>query len=739
MSVELSRESLVQFTAKGSVADLLGKRVVDLAFAGTCSSKDLLGMLPQREIPRLSLLKVGGRLRGQADKFVFEEVTLNASHDRGLMIAYSGRLSIGFQESRGYITDVDAKATLTGPDLGTVAPLLEKTRIGRVGPAKGEATIKGALPAVDEEGTLGINDIKVSAGSKESLWIEGKGSLDLVTRDDTVSVKGFDARLSASAPSLSAVPALSDLDLPDLRPLSLTARMVNRDGGMDILDIESLKLDAGTQKEGFLRVEGRVSALGTGDQKVFEGSFETTSKPWIEKMFEAAAPQDFKLQGKLKVVGTSMDMRIEELTVGTTGDKRLYLKAAGTFKEVEGGHEFEGHIFSGATDHSVVQSFFGRELPPFGPPELEGRFKGNAEKGDYVGTLRFGKSELNTRISHLRTEERFRVAGEVSGSTVYLADFGLHPVEPAELPPQTKDERASQGPLFSDRPFALDGLKSIDLSLKVDIAEMTGKDVVLNNLNVDLSLENGKLHIAPATVTYEKGSASVEFTMDAAGSRPEMALKVTAEDVDIGAVLAHFQGYPFIKGQLNLVVDVKSVGSTPREIASALNGEIGAAVEEGEIKRIVEFMGADALDFVTAMAKKAEYKDLNCMALRFTFEEGMGKSEVIYIETPDMFTKGVGEIDLHSETMKIALQPKPKKGLRGTTSAVTIKGPIADPKVRKLPFREAAKLYGEIAMPVVFLPLRGLGYLLNLMKKDKPEESPCLGMQLPLSEADEAQ
>jgi len=63
------------------------------------------------------------------------------------------------------------------------------------------------------------------------------------------------------------------------------------------------------------------------------------------------------------------------------------------------------------------------------------------------------------------------------------------------------------------------------------------------------------------------------------------------------------------------------------------------------------------------------------------------------------------------------------------TSAVTIKGPIADPKVRKLPYREAAKLYGEIFMPVVFLPVRALGYLWYLIQKDKEEESPCLMME----------
>ena len=114
------------------------------------------------------------------------------------------------------------------------------------------------------------------------------------------------------------------------------------------------------------------------------------------------------------------------------------------------------------------------------------------------------------------------------------------------------------------------------------------------------------------------------------------------------------------------------------------------------------------------------------MAVRYIFEEGIGKSEIIYIDIPDMYARGGAHIDLHTETMKMVLQPKPKKGLPGMTSAVTIKGPIADPQVRKLPFREAAKLFGEIFMPVVFLPARALGYLWYLIRKDEEEESPCL-------------
>jgi uncharacterized protein involved in outer membrane biogenesis len=95
----------------------------------------------------------------------------------------------------------------------------------------------------------------------------------------------------------------------------------------------------------------------------------------------------------------------------------------------------------------------------------------------------------------------------------------------------------------------------------------------LRDLDFDMSLENGKLQIAPATVIYENGSASIDCTVDAVSSKPEMAFRITAEDIDIGALLAHFHAQPFVKGQLNLVVDLQSSGKSPREIATALEGE----------------------------------------------------------------------------------------------------------------------------------------------------------------------
>ena len=678
-------------------------------------------------LPELGAMSAKARITGTSEALSVEDLSITAGESGPVRARWQGRIGRVPLSGGELPSDVDMVGSIDADEASALASLAAIS-LPNLGP------LKITLRIVEQKGVYGFKDIQLSMGSKQGLWLKGAGSADMAVKGGAISLRGFDAEVTASAPNLAAIPGALDLDLPDLQPLALKARIVDRDGRVDILDIEEFELDAGTEKGAFLKIQGQASGLRGGEEKVVEASFKTTSKPWVMRLLKDSAPEDYEVAGKFKVSGTPRNMRVEALKVETNGPKRLFVEARGAVKEVKKTYGFEGHISAGATDTSSVQSFLGIELPNFGAPLLEGEISGNMTKGAFEGTVRLGSSQFSTTISHSRTKKRPRVVAKIVAPTVHLADLGFYPGRAEDLPSESKSEPKPDRRLFSDTPFSFHALKAMDLSASVDIDKLRGKGFVLNKLDFDMSLRDGKLQVAPAKVTYKSGFASIDFTIDAVGSKPQMALKVTAEDVDIGALLTHIYEPPSLKGRLNLVVDLQSAGNSPREIATALGGEIGLAIEKGKIKRAVEFMGADAVDFLSAIRSKAEYKDLNCMALRFIFEEGIGKSEIIYIDIPDMYTRGGAHIDLHTETMKMVLQPKPKKGFRGMTSAVTIKGPIVDPKVRKLPYREAAKLYGEIVMPVVFLPIRALGYLWYLIRKDKEEESPCLMMMRPRTE-----
>jgi hypothetical protein len=680
--------------------------------------------LRKSEIARLGPVKGEARITGTSKALSIEDIAISAGKANVLFIECQGRVGRIPLSADERVSDIAIISSIQAQRAPAFASLFGISFLD-IGP------LKGSFRFIDQEGSYGFNNIQLTIGSQKSLWLKGLGSFDLVPKDGSVSLGKLDAEVAASAPNLAAIPGAADLDLPDLRPLKLKAHIIDPDGRLDILDVKEVTFDAGTGEDAFLRIQAQAIGLRSSDQRVLEASFQTSSKPWVMKTLEGSAPANHVVEGKVKIAGTPKHVRIHELEVGTTGPKRLYLEAEGTVKEIDGIHEIEGHIASGASHISVLESFLGIDVPPFGAPLLEGQITGNTKKASFKGTVRLGSSRFRTALSHSLTKERPRVTAKIVAPTVHLTDIGVYPKQAEDLPPETESEPQPGKLLFGEESLPFHALKAIDLAISVDVDKLAGEDFVLTNLDFDTSLNNGKLQITPATVAYRSGLSSIDLTIDNIGTNPEMALKVSAEDVDLGALLAPFYESPFLIGQLNLVVDLKSVGKSLREIARALQGEFGMAIERGQIKRIVELMGADAVDLLTAVRSREEYKDLHCMALRFVFEGGMGKSEMIYLETPNMYARGGGSIDLHTETMEIGLVPEPKKGFRGTTSPVHIKGPIGNPKVQKLPFREAAKLFGEIAMPAVFLPARGLGYLWYLIRKDKAEDSPCSSISPP--------
>ena len=176
----------------------------------------------------------------------------------------------------------------------------------------------------------------------------------------------------------------------------------------------------------------------------------------------------------------------------------------------------------------------------------------------------------------------------------------------------------------------------MDLSFRLDTGEVIGRGFVLNDFDIDVVLKDGLILIAPSRMTYADGFVLLESSIDLRGLSPEVKLSLKAEDIDTAEVLAYLHLPIILGGHLNLSADLQSSGGSLHELASALKGELGLAIEHGKIKQIADLLGADAIDFVTNARKLSTYQELNCLALNFNFIEGIGSSQVIYIDTPSV-------------------------------------------------------------------------------------------------------
>ncbi|UCD89276.1 MAG: AsmA family protein [Desulfobacterales bacterium] len=586
----------------------------------------------------------------------------------------------------------------------------------------GFGPLQGTWRLVDHDGDFDFADIKLSVGKEEGLLLKAAGKIDSIMRQGKVTVSGADFDLTASLSHVSAIPMLADMGLSGLGSLSMTAKMY---GGDNELDIRQLMLYAGQEEASALLMQGDIHGATIEEKVKVSAKFEIQTLPWVKRLIHRPVLNNHKLLGRLAFVLESDHIRIDAMDIKTDDQQPLSLKANGLVKKRDGSYTMDVQISADAKDPAVFESMLGISLPSFSPLTANGRFN-LGEKAGFAGEVSFGNTIFNTKAHRSVQNHKPYLSLNVYSPNVYLSDLGIFPDESIAETDKKKVARPGSGRLFSKEPLSFNLFKAIDLSLNIDADKVMGKRFAMNHLDFGLSLSDGQLRISPAKIGYAGGDISIESTLKTSESKPEVTLKASAEDLNVDAFLAYAHKPIILGGQLNLAVDLHGAGNSFHEMASSLEGELGVAVENGRIKRDVEMLTADAFDVITGLPKLKDYQDLNCLVLKFTFAEGVGKSQAIYYDTPNVRTRGGGSVDLASETLDIVLRPTPKKGIPELSSAISIHGSLVNPSIRKMPFKEAARLAGEILLPYVFLPARALGYLWYVVMDDKDEQSPCL-------------
>ncbi|UCE71318.1 MAG: AsmA-like C-terminal region-containing protein, partial [Nitrospiraceae bacterium] len=432
----------------------------------------------------------------------------------------------------------------------------------------------------------------------------------------------------------------------------------------------------------------------------------------------------FSMRAGVRDRESEIDVETLILRTGTEDDATLLLE--GSMDDIFSRDLINFSLMFEAATRPWVEKLYGHKVPE--DHRVKGRtsFTGSRRKYHFEGTAHSGKTHIVAEVDASRVNERWSIAANISAPKIYLDDLGFYPKVPEGVVPVQKDKKNRREKIFSDIPYPFPELKEVDLSFRLDTEEVIGRGFILNDFDIDVALKDGLMLLGPLRMTYADGFVLLESSINVRGSIPEVKLSLKAEDIDIGDVLAYVHSPMILGGHLNLSADFQSSGVSPHELASALKGELGIAIEHGKIKQISDLLGADAIDFITTARKMGTYAELNCMALNIKFIEGIGNTQIIYVDTPSVRSTGKGTVNLREESIDLVIQPKPKKGLLGGSSPVTINGPLSSPSTRKLPFIEATRLYGEIFMPYAFLPARLIGYVWFLMGDDKDEASPCL-------------
>lgn len=655
-------------------------------------------------------VEVTGTLKGLFTDLALDNVTLLAGGSQTNTIEANGAIDRIRVRAEHPVSGVLFKGNVTVTDPALLVPD-HAAKLSSLGSLSSGFTVK------DTNGTLNLSDMVVRFKGPPHLEVAVKGSWS--------ALHGTKLELNTrtSAADLKALPGQSDIALPDFNAIDLQVSVAQQNDRWDVTAFEARGFGA---KSEVLEVKGNISDLFGIERTILTielaGDLTQDIYPRKGPRFDLLK----QVQGQAVIGLDQNGYKVEKLSVECEGLGNLSAQATGTIKPVKGSYSGNLQVDVQIADPQVLISAYGVKWPQAHAIHINGNLTGNDQKPAFSGQVAWGENQMTTNLVVDLTGPRPRIEIDADAKAYKVTRIERRIQAKTQAPKKIEREKTSQPRrLFSAEPLDLTSIKNLDLLLRVKAGKMSIAGLDLANVDFNFSQVGGHLTITPLTFNYAGGDIDLNFALDASKQIPDWEIDLKAGSINTEKLLTDWYGTADLGGELNLAMNLKSQGKSPRDIAAALTGGMGYAVEQGWVPRNVDLMAADVFDALLTLPTTRKRTDLNCMVISFTYEKGIGTSRILSMDTDDFSAIGGGKVDLRDETIELLIKPKQKKRLvMSSSSPVYIFGSLSNPSFSKKPYQEAAKLLSDLIIPLGISD-RVLSYLWEAVKPAPNEVSPC--------------
>jgi hypothetical protein len=688
----------------------LAAQGIDLRVEAKTSATAPLAKLLKRPLPELGPVDGRFTVTGNADALKLADLDLRVGSTDQLMMDARGAVGeirlMPDLAVQGVDLRVEAKALATAP----LAKALDRP-LPELGPVDGRFAIAGSSQA------LRLSDLDLRVGSADRLNIAAAGAIDEIHFLPAPAVQGVDVRVEARAPSTAALADAWGRRLPELGALRGSGRLI---GGLDRLNLEGVELRAGTPERP-VRVTGRIdNVLFLGAARA-RASFESDLGPLLGWALGRELPALGPVWARAELADIDGRLRIEALDATAGDTEALSARVAGTLGAARDSSWSGLEVELAARDLAMLSPLLDVSLPALGPFAFKGRLEGDLETPRLSGKARLGRTEIEEILHASFAGARPWISGEIATPVLYLADFGIRPNGPWQ-----QDAAAKRAPPRSEaRPTSFAALRALDLSLSVQIDQIEGTRLSIDRGSLAISLQDGILRINSDSFDLLEGSAELDAALDTSINPPAITLGATANDLQLGDLLAQLRADVPIEGELDLKAALKTTGSSLPALIPALEGEFGMAIERGRIHlRYFDLTGANVLQWLFTGAALRSSTDLSCFVARFDIKHGVATSQSLFMDTSLARSTGSGTLNLVDQTVDILVHPRPARAeLVRLTTPYRIVGPLRDPSVDVSRMGLAGRAVGEL----VLTPINLLGSLTSLVSDwGQDQNNPCL-------------
>ncbi len=448
------------------------------------------------------------------------------------------------------------------------------------------------------------------------------------------------------------------------------------------LSLNTLKMTSNKKEEAF--------------QFEFEGMMENT--PF--KINGYVGPLIFAIDPKLK-----WPIQINLNTAGANLTIRGTINDLNQFKGVDLDFVFAGQNLAGFEDMLGIKF-----------PAVEFTLKGNLKdnqplKYELSGVhLVMGKSEvkgscfidLSQNPPHIKADfyASFLDLTKILGNNDISQENG----SPEKFISDTAVQSSHRRKVFSDNPFNLKSLKSLNAKIDLSVEKLLLPRVALKNFQLQASVLDGGMIIDSLTSGIGEGHLTASFKMEPLDEKFVVSSMLDIKRMDLHKMLEDMEATVKGEGMLDLSLNLSGKGNSLSELMAGLGGDASLVLGEGRIDRnYLRFLGLFRINLISSIVnilsipvgigKKEDTSVTNCFVMRFDINKGIANLTAFILDTPQTTIAADGRIDLSTEKVDIYLKPISKEGigakgvakfnlsLSELTRVLYIGGTLANPSV----------------------------------------------------------
>ena len=671
----------VKALVQGSIGDVLHGEDLDLSNRITGHDIHVISDKIQLPLPAIDFVDIQFRYSGRFGSPAVSDI--QAALREGDIEAHVTGTVDDVVQMRGF----DLSYDLEGTDLDQLSSLAT-VELPVTDQVKGSGKITGQRHDL----TLSISEVEMTLGD---LRMKSSGVLT-----DLLDVPQVNLDTLLTGRSLADVDfGEADVVLPVTDSFSVTGRAHGLASSPDVdqvvawATVGDIRLDAtGRLDDIFRRGGGRLN---------LKTQIKGTNLAELGKLIDEKwlTTDSFAASGRAK--GTMDQLAIDELE-GVAKTPNADLAVSGRVGDVLSTRDVDIRVDGRADSARAILPWESTIWDRLG--ELTTRFQivgGPEHFGINVDKLHIGKSQLEGRFDFT-----FHREGGVTARGKFAP--GTLDITPWVTSTGGKEKRAD-GPgndagqlIFGNEPLPLEWMDGLALDIQLDkltLALGTGHVDVTDG---DLVVASRKLNVDPFELTYLGTSVSGGMTLDAR-QEPELRFRARGIGFDLGDLARRIGWSETAQGKVDLKFFAKTSGQTPRTMASSADGRLSLLVTEGLIPdaRIPLHLSETVASIIPG-ADDHDGINILCGMVDLPFNDGIGRSNVLVLDTRVALIRGEGEINLRDETLNVRMLPRAKRARAMAHNVdVRIKGKLRDPQIKVNTLRaagSAARAAGRFAL-----------------------------------------